>query len=121
MAEQAGAIPADLHARRAALSEQHATVIDADQLLAEAVADAHTVTVDSVSRLADISAEIDRAVADQAMFALDTAWGVREFQRFLLAKQQEIYAVVSYAHEFDCAKKLALQRLRSCYVASSIQ
>ena len=119
MAEQAGVIPADLQARRAALSEQQSTAVDADCLLAAALADAHTVTVDSVSRLDSISAEIDRAVAGQAALALDTQMGAREFQRFLLAKQREIFAVVSDAHEFDCAKKLALHRLRSHYAASS--
>ncbi|MBY0441594.1 MAG: DUF4226 domain-containing protein [Mycobacteriaceae bacterium] len=121
MAEQAGAIPAGFQARRAALSKQHATALDADRILARALADAHTMRVDSLSRLDGISAEIDRAVTDQAAFALDTVWGAREFQRFLVAKQREIFAVVSSAHEFDCTKKLALQGLRSCYVAPSIK
>jgi len=62
-----------------------------------------------------IAEEIDRAATGQADLAIDTPMGAREFQRFLLAKQREIAAVVAEAHEFDRAKKAVLDGLRAQY------
>ena len=69
----------------------------------------------SVIRLDAIAAEIDRVVSGQAALGLDTAMGAREFQKFLIAKQREISAVVSHAHELDRAKSAVLQSLRAQY------
>lgn len=115
MTEQAGVGATGVHTRRATLSTQYSAAVDADRVLAEALAAAHAATLDGVSRLDAIAAEIDRAVATPERFALDTAWGAREFQRFLLAKQREIAAVVSHAHQLDGAQRLVVQSLQVHY------
>ena len=105
--------------RQAALARQHAAAADADRALAEALASAHAATVEGVRRLDAIAAEIDHAVANQTAIGLDTAMGAREFQKFLIAKQREILAVVSDAHELDVAKKAVLEKLTAHYTASA--
>jgi hypothetical protein len=117
MPEQAGSSLAAIQDRQAALASQHSTVADADRVLAEALADAHAAMRESVSRLDAIAAEIDRAVPDQAD-VVDTPMGARELQRFLVAKQREIAAVVAHAHELDRAKTAVLESLREHYAAS---
>ena len=69
--------------------------------------------------LGSIAAEIDGAVANQAALGLDTAMGAREFQKFLIAKQREISAVVSTARELGDAKKAVLETLREHYTGSA--
>jgi predicted component of type VI protein secretion system len=115
MSEQAGPSPGAIQARQAAMARQHSTVADADRVLAEALASAHAVMRESVSRLDAIAAEIDRVVSGQAGPAIDTPMGAREFQKFLVAKQREIAAVVAHAHELDRAKSAVLQSLRAHY------
>jgi hypothetical protein len=117
MAEQAGPSVAAIQARQAALVTQHSAAAQADRVLAEALAGAHAATVEGASRLDTIAAEIDDAVRNQAALAVDTPVGAREFQRFLVAKQREIIAVVSHARELDSAKKTVLETLRSQYAA----
>jgi hypothetical protein len=119
MAEEAGLSIDAIRDKQAALSRRHAGAADADRALAAALADVHAATVDGVRRLDAIAAEIDRAVENQAALALDTAVGARAFQEFLLAKQREILAVVSGAHELDRAKKAELDKLRQHYIASA--
>jgi hypothetical protein len=97
------------------MASLHNTVADADRVLAEALADAHAVMRESVSRLDAIAAEIDRVVSGQADPAIDTPMGAREFQKFLVAKQREIAAVVAHARELDRAKSAVLQNLRARY------
>ena len=75
----------------------------------------HAATVEGARRLDAIGAEIDRAVGNQAALGLDTGVGAREFQKFLLAKQREILAVVSDASELDCAAKAVLDKLSERY------
>jgi hypothetical protein len=105
--------------RQAALSARHEAAADADRLLAEALAKAHSVTVQSLQRLDAIAAEIDSAVANQGALALDTAMGAREFQKFLIAKQQEISAVVSQARDVDGATRAAMEKLRENYTSTA--
>ncbi|MGA8547047.1 MAG: DUF4226 domain-containing protein [Mycobacterium sp.] len=119
MAEQAGQSIAAIGERQAALSRQHGAAADADRALAEALASAHAATVEGVRRLNAIAAEIDRAVANQTAVGLDTAIGARELQRFLIAKQREILAVVSDAHELAVAKKAALDKLAEHYTTTT--
>jgi uncharacterized protein DUF4226 len=119
MAEQAGQAIAAVGERQAALSRQHGAAADADRALSEALASAHAATVEGVQRLDAIAAEIDRAVANQAAVGLDTAIGARELQRFLIAKQREILAVVSDAHELAVAKKAVLDKLAEHYTTST--
>ena len=113
-----GAVEA-IAARQAALSARHTATADADRALVEAIAGAHAATVESIQRLDTIGAEIDGAVTNQAALALDTAVGAREFQKFLLAKQREISAVVSQARDLDSSTRSALDKLREHYSASA--
>lgn len=101
--------------RQTALSTQHAAAADADRILADALANAHAVTVEGVRRLDAIAAEIDTAVSNQAALAIDTAPGAREFQKFLVAKQREILAVVAQARQLDGATKAVLDGLGEHY------
>jgi hypothetical protein len=115
MPEQAGRAIEAIAEQQAALSTRHAAIADADRALADALAEAHAATRDAVHRLDGIAAEIDHAVAHQAALGLDTAIGAREFQKFLLAKQQEIAAVVTTARELADAKKAVLETLHEHY------
>jgi hypothetical protein len=119
MAEQAGRSIAGIREGQAALSRQHGAAADADRALEDALASAHAATVDGVRRLDAIGAEIDRVVASQADIGLDTGVGAREFQRFLIAKQREILAVVSGARELDSAKRAVLEKLTAHYTTSA--
>jgi Domain of unknown function (DUF4226) len=119
MAEQAGRSIDAIAEGQAALSRQHDAAADADRALAEVLAGAHEATVEGVRRLDAIAAEIDRAVANQTAIGLDTAIGAHEFQRFLIAKQREILAVVSGARELDVAKKAVLEKLAAHYSTTS--
>jgi hypothetical protein len=114
MSEQAGFSVGAIQARQAALVSQHDSAADADGVLAEVLASAHAVIGESIGRLDAISAEIDRAAADASDLG---PLGAREFQRFLIAKQREIAAIVASAHELSLAKKAALESLRERYVA----
>ncbi len=115
MAEQGQPSLEVIQARQAAMATLHGTVADADRVLAEALAEAHAVLRESVSRLDAIAAEIDRVASGRADPAVDTPMGAREFQNFLVAKQREIAAVVAHAHDLDRAKSAVLQSLRAQY------
>lgn len=117
MSTQVGAAIDAIGQRQAALSAWHAAAVEADRALADALSTAHSVTVDSVRRLDAIAAEIDGAVRNQAALALDTAMGAREFQKFLIAKQQEISAVVSRARDVGDRTRAALETLRENYTS----
>jgi hypothetical protein len=119
MAEQTGRSIGAITEGQVALSRQHGAAADADRALTEALASAHAATVAGVRRLDAIAAEIDRAVANQTAIGLDTAVGAREFQRFLVAKQREIVAVVSDARELADAKKKVLEKLAAQYTTST--
>lgn len=119
MAEQIGHAGAAHQARQAALSRQHSVAADADHVLAETLAAAHAATVEGASHLDAIAGKIANAVRNQAALAIDTPMGAREFQKFLVAKQREIIAVVSGVHELDGAKKAVLESLQPQYAASA--
>ena len=118
-AGQAGGAIDAIAQRQAALSAHHVASTEADRTLAEALATAHSVTVESIRRLDAIAAEIDGAVKNQAALALDTAMGARQFQKFLIAKQQEISAVVSQGRDIDGATRARLDTLRENYTSSA--
>jgi hypothetical protein len=118
MSEQSGSALAAIRERQAVLANHHSTVAEADRMLAEVIADAHAATRESLSRLDSIAAEIDHAATDQADPAVGTPMGAREFQRFLVAKQREIAAVVAHVVELDQAKSAVLKSLRAHYVSS---
>jgi hypothetical protein len=115
MSEQAGPSLGAIQARQSAMATQHGSVADADRVLMDVLASAHAAMRESVRRLDAIADEIDRAVPRQASLGVDTPMGAREFQRFLVAKQHEIAAVVADAHELDRAKTAVLERLRGEY------
>lgn len=115
VAEQGGLSIGAIGDQQTALSKRHTASAEGDRVLAEALATAHAATVEGVRRLDAIAAEIDSAVTNQAAFSIDTAVGAREFQRFLVAKQREITAVVSEARELDGAKRAVLDTLGEHY------
>lgn len=117
MAEQAGLSIGGIREKQAALSRQLEAAADADRTLVDVLSSAHAATLDGLRRLDAIAVEIDRAVENQAAIGLDTTMGAREFQKFLVAKQREIFAVVSAARELDAAKAAVLQKLRQHYSA----
>ncbi|KZS65756.1 DUF4226 domain-containing protein [Mycobacterium pseudokansasii] len=115
MSEQAGSSPDAIAARRALLGRQYEAIVEADRALADALASAHAAMRDSIRRLDEVAADIERAVSDQAELAVDTPVGGREFQRFLLDKQREITAIVADARELDRTKSAVLARLLAQY------
>ncbi len=117
MSEQAGPSVAALRARQSQLANQRGSAAEADHVLAEVLASAHAAMRESVRRLDAIAEEIESAVLHQQHLAVDTLLGVREFQRFLLAKQREIAAVVADARELGRAKSVVLESLRTQYGA----
>ncbi|OBF86171.1 hypothetical protein A5791_01630 [Mycobacterium sp. 852002-51163_SCH5372311] len=117
MAEQAEPSIAAIQAKQAGLASRHNAITDADRFLTEAIGSAHAEMRESVRRLDAIAAEIERAVSDQS--AVDTPLGAREFQRFLVAKEREIAAVVAHARELAQAKSAVLQELRDQYAAGA--
>jgi hypothetical protein len=115
MAEHTGLSVAAIQARQAALVARHSEVSDVDSVLREAVARAHAATVAGLARIDAIAEEIERAVQNQAVLALDTPLGNREFQKFLVAKQHEIISVIAEARELDALNKAVLQGITPHY------
>lgn len=124
MAEEAGQTIDAVTARLDAVSRRGAALSEADRLLADAVVGAHGVVVAALERLNHIQAEIDAAatalVADTSAFATDTSAGALEFQRFLLAKQREIVALVEQASTEAAMKAEVLERIRDSYRVTSV-
>ncbi|OBI14555.1 hypothetical protein A5714_01385 [Mycobacterium sp. E2462] len=115
MPEQAGPWVAAVQAQQSLLASQHDNATDADRALVDALASAHANARESLRRLDAIAEQLERAVGHGSALAVDTPLGAREFQRFLLAKQREIAAVVADARELSRTKKAALDTLRAQY------
>ena len=115
MTEQTGPAADAATARRAALAARHDSVAEADRALIEALTAAHAATVEGIARLDAIQQEIDEAVARQIELAVDTPAGGLNFQRFLLAKQREISAIISQARQQDADQRARLESLSSEY------
>ncbi|QLL07497.1 DUF4226 domain-containing protein [Mycobacterium vicinigordonae] len=115
MSDQAGSSVAAIQQRQAALARKHSAIADADRTLADVLTSAHQAVRDSARRLETIAAEIDRAVPQHGGSGGDTTLGAREFQRFLVAKQREIAAVVASAREVSRTKSAVLQGLQDQY------
>ncbi|MHA7648738.1 DUF4226 domain-containing protein [Mycobacterium sp. ML4] len=111
MSEQTGSSIAAIAARQAALSARHRAATDADRVLTETLASAHEAVRSSLRRLDAIADEIERA----RELAVDAPLGAREFQRFLLARQRDVAAVVTGVRELSRAKSVVLQELRTHY------
>ncbi|MCV7226220.1 DUF4226 domain-containing protein [Mycolicibacterium komossense] len=115
MVDQAGHSATAIAAASTALSTRHAGLTEADRALAEAVAAAHAATVEGLRRLDTIEADIESAVAQQDMLALDTPAGAHQFHRFLLAKHREIIEIVSQTAANAESKTAVLQSLSGNY------
>jgi hypothetical protein len=111
MSEQADYSVAAIAARRDALAARHRSATEADRVLTEALAGAHEALRESVRRLDAIATDIERA----GRLVIDAPLGARELQRFLLAKQREITAVLTDAREVSRAKAAVLQGLQQQY------
>jgi Domain of unknown function (DUF4226) len=117
MSEQSGSSTTAIQERQAALALQHTAVADADRVLAQALADAHAAMREGVDRLAAVAAEIDRVISVGVDAAVDTPMGAREIQRFLVAKQREVAAIVAGTRESARVQTDALHSLRARYEA----
>ena len=109
MAEQAGPTVAAIGVREATLAEQQATAAGADQILADALSDAHATVVAAIQRLGTLEVAVEEYA--RAAPALDTALGAREFQRFLIAQQREAGDVVAAVARDDAATTALLASL----------
>ncbi|CAN5318193.1 hypothetical protein BH11ACT7_BH11ACT7_23380 [soil metagenome] len=92
---------------------------DADRTLSAALADVHQLAGEALRQLDTIGEEIEAAVDQHHLLALDTPEGAREFQRFLLTKQREISTIVTDAVALSQAKAVELQGLLDSYPAGS--
>jgi hypothetical protein len=109
---QAGNSADALAAARRALAARDADLADADRALAETLAGAHAIAVESIGRLETISAEIDSAATEQSH---DSAAGAHEVGRQLVAKSREITEVITSAEAAVDAKTVALRELTGRY------
>ncbi len=101
-----------LAAARRLLAARDADLADADRLLAETVAGAHRIALESIGRIEAIGSEVEAAATDQTS---DSAAGAREVARRLVEKNREIASVVSAAKDAAHAKTVALKELGERY------
>ncbi|OBJ51593.1 DUF4226 domain-containing protein [Mycobacterium asiaticum] len=113
MSEPTGSLMAAIRERQNVLAEKYGVAAEADRTLSEVLTSAHQTMLDSIRRLDAIAAEIERT--QQAELAGDTPLGTREYQRFLVAKQREIAAILTDAQEISKAKSLVLRGLQDRY------
>jgi len=88
-----------------ALAARAQELAQADSALADLVGGAHAIVVAAISRLDQISAEIEAAVSSHAV---DSPAQAREFGRLLVDKNREILDVVAAAKCDADAKTVAL-------------
>jgi hypothetical protein len=69
--------------------------------------------------LTAIENEIEAAVRNQDALALDTAAGAVSFQKFLLAKLEEVSTVVAEAHNDNISAGATLNTLVTEYFSST--
>lgn len=115
MVDQVGHSAAAMAAASSTLAAQLAGVNDADRALAEALSGAYAATAEGIRRLDAIEADIEAALAQQDVLALDTPAGAHHFHRFLLAKHREIIDVVAQTAADDEAKAVVLRELLGRY------
>lgn len=113
---QAGDSAETLGEARRLLAARAADLADADRALAEAVADAHALAVESIGRIDAISSEVESAASDQPK---ENAADAREVGRNLVARNREIADVVREAKAVAEAKTIALRELTERYRTSS--
>jgi hypothetical protein len=101
-----------LAAARQALAARDADLADADRVLADAVASAHAIAVDSLGRIDAITADVEAAATEQPR---DNPAGAREVGRHLVTKSREVTEVISAARAAVDAKTVALKELAERY------
>lgn len=109
---QHGDSPDALESVRRALAARAADLADADLALAEAVAGAHAMAVESIGRIDAIGAELDAAATGAPG---DSPSAAHELSRTLVAKNRDIAAIVSEAKAAAHAKAAALKELTDRY------
>jgi len=109
---QHGDSPDALESVRRTLAARAADLADADLALAEAVAGAHAMAVESIGRIDAIGAELDAAAAEAPGGSPSAA---HELSRTLVAKNRDIAAIVSEAKAAAQAKAAALKELTDRY------
>lgn len=113
MSEATGSPMAAFRERQNVLAGKYSASAEADRTLFEVLSSAHQTMLDSVRRLDAIAEEIERT--QQAGLAAETPLGSREYQRFLVAKQREIAAILTSARDLSHAKSLVLRDLQDRY------
>lgn len=117
MSEQSGRAAAAIEGLRASLASRHGAAADADQVLSDALVSAHAAAMDGMHRLEALRAEIESAAQQHEALSVDTPLGAREFQKYLLAKQREIIAIVSDVATLSESKVAVLKSLQASYSA----
>jgi hypothetical protein len=112
MAEHVGASADALASARSLLAARDRELAQADAELVEAVSSAHAAATEAIRKLDSIHAEIEAAVARQAVTAPIEG---RDFARFLLTKQREISDILTAARAESDAKVVVVQRLVEQY------
>ena len=105
-----------LESARQVLAARDADLADADRALADAVAAAHALAVESLSRIDAISDDVEAAATDQPK---DSPAGARDVSRHLVAKNREVAEVVNVAKAAIQAKTVALKELTGRYRPSA--
>ncbi|MEI6252236.1 MAG: DUF4226 domain-containing protein [Mycobacteriaceae bacterium] len=109
---QYGDSPDALESAQRALAARDADLAAADRELADAVAGAHALAVESLGRIDAVSAELDAVAADAPR---DSPGAAHELTRHLVVKNRDIAAIVTDAKTAAHAKAVALKELTSRY------
>lgn len=109
---QHGESPDSLESARQALAGRDADLAAADGDLAEALAGAHALAVESISRIKAINAELEAVTTNAPK---DSPAGAHELGRHLVAKTRDIAAVVSETKAAVHVKAIALRELTDRY------
>ena len=105
-----------LESARQVLAARDADLADADRALADAVAAAHALAVEALSRIDAISDDVEAAATDQPK---NGPAGARDVSRHLVAKNREVAEVITEAEIAVQAKTVALRELTGRYRPSA--
>ena len=109
---QYGDSPEALESARQALAARDADLAAADGDLADVLAGAHALAVESIGRIDAISAELDAAAGGTPK---DSAAAAHELSRSLIARNRDIATVVGETKAAAHAKAVALKELTDRY------
>jgi Domain of unknown function (DUF4226) len=119
MPEELGLAADAARAREALLTRRFGVASIADRAVPASVLRAYQSAMRSRARLDVIAAEIECAVANQRVLALNTPAGALSFSRFLHGKTLDIKEVVAEAVADCTSNAVALRSLRPSYTAAS--